>query len=257
VNTNDTPETDAVAIKNIYGVASEVDVDFARKLERERDEARESNLGLATELTAITAQRDEWAKLCGQYKQHRDEAIRHLENHTTSTIHSCHEQCQRPMCVLRRERDEARGALKHIEEYSTEEINAAVDLRHKLATALVERDEARKKTERQRERIAYLEGATHHACGTPLSKAIKERDEARAELADWQDSAKNVRKEYDDEQHCSCVPILRKLLKDAERERDEAREKLNEEMKWPHQTHKELVEAQCKLLDIEYDKLKS
>lgn len=41
------------------------------------------------------------------------------------------------------------------------------------------------------------------------------------------------------------------------RERDEAREKLENEMKWHHQTHKELVEAQCKLLDIEYDKLKS
>jgi chromosome segregation ATPase len=51
----------------------------------------------------------------------------------------------------------------------------------------------------------------------------RERDEAREELADWQDSAKNVRKEYEDEQHCSCVPILRKLLKDVERERDEAR----------------------------------
>jgi hypothetical protein len=38
---SDTPETDAVAVKNIYGVASEVEVDFARKLERERDEARE------------------------------------------------------------------------------------------------------------------------------------------------------------------------------------------------------------------------
>jgi hypothetical protein len=36
-----TPETDAVAEKNIYGVACKVDVDFARKLERERDEARE------------------------------------------------------------------------------------------------------------------------------------------------------------------------------------------------------------------------
>lgn len=40
-------------------------------------------------------------------------------------------------------------------------------------------------------------------------------------------------------------------------QRDEAREKLNEEMKWHHRTHKELVEAQCKLLDMEYDKLKS
>ena len=52
-------------------------------------------------------------------------------------------------------------------------------------------------------------------------KVELERDEARAELAEWTDSAKNVRKEYDDEQHCSCVPILRKLLKDAERKRDE------------------------------------
>jgi hypothetical protein len=46
---------------------------------------------------------------------------------------------------------------------------------------------------------------------------------ARAELAEWKDSAKNVRKEFEDEHHCSCVAILRKLLKDAERERDEAR----------------------------------
>jgi hypothetical protein len=44
---------------------------------------------------------------------------------------------------LERERDESRAALKHIAEYGTEEINAAVVLRHKLATALVERDEAR------------------------------------------------------------------------------------------------------------------
>jgi hypothetical protein len=42
-----------------------------------------------------------------------------------------------------------------------------------------------------------------------------------------------------------------------ERERDEAREKLDEEIKWHHRTHQELVEAQCKLLDIEHDKLKS
>ena len=38
---SDTPETDAIAVKNIYGVLSEVDIEFARKLERERDEARE------------------------------------------------------------------------------------------------------------------------------------------------------------------------------------------------------------------------
>ena len=41
------------------------------------------------------------------------------------------------------ERDEAREALKHIEEYGTDEINAAVELRQKLAQTLIERDEAR------------------------------------------------------------------------------------------------------------------
>ena len=46
---------------------------------------------------------------------------------------------------LERERDDARESLKHITEYGTEEINAAVELRQKLATALVERDEAREK----------------------------------------------------------------------------------------------------------------
>lgn len=44
---------------------------------------------------------------------------------------------------LEQERDEARKELKHITEYGTEEINAAVELRQRLASALVERDEAR------------------------------------------------------------------------------------------------------------------
>jgi ketosteroid isomerase-like protein len=47
------------------------------------------------------------------------------------------------MARLERERDEARRSLEHITEYGTEEINIAVDLRQRLATALVERDEAR------------------------------------------------------------------------------------------------------------------
>jgi hypothetical protein len=44
-----------------------------------------------------------------------------------------------------KERDKARESLKHIGEYGAEEINAAVDLRQKLATALVERDEWKNK----------------------------------------------------------------------------------------------------------------
>ena len=41
---------------------------------------------------------------------------------------------------LEQERDEARESLKHITEYGTEEINAAVELRQKLAHALVDLD---------------------------------------------------------------------------------------------------------------------
>ena len=36
-----------------------------------------------------------------------------------------------------------------------------------------------------------------------------------------------------------------------ERERDEAREKLENEMKWHHRTHTELVQTQCKILDMQ------
>lgn len=43
--------------------------------------------------------------------------------------------------------------------------------------------EAREKIKRQAERICQLEGATNHAGGTPLSIALRERDEARADAA--------------------------------------------------------------------------
>ena len=44
-----------------------------------------------------------------------------------------------------------------------------------------ERDEARAKIKRQSERIFYLESATNHACETPLSVALRERDEWKEE----------------------------------------------------------------------------
>ena len=102
---SDTPETDVscgYALSSHYGRLEGsylqmdrsgpfVHAEVARKLEQSRDE---------------------WAAMCGRYKQ---------------------------------ERDEAREALKHIEEYGTEEINAAVELRQKLASALVERDEWKNK----------------------------------------------------------------------------------------------------------------
>jgi len=82
---NDTPETDAEEIVmgrtecDRYVLAS-----FARKLERERDEV-----------------------------------IRKLNDLEITSIHSCHNECQRPMCVLRRERDDALEQLTRICNLST------------------------------------------------------------------------------------------------------------------------------------------
>jgi hypothetical protein len=90
-----TPDTDA----NVWSDSCEgilckvVSAEFARRLERERDEA----------------------------------STRRME-----TIMQCE--------LYERERDEARDDLKHITEYGTEEINAAVELRQKLAQALVDLD---------------------------------------------------------------------------------------------------------------------
>jgi hypothetical protein len=120
------------------------------------------------------------------------------------------------------ERDEAREALKHIEEYGTEEINAAVELRQKLATALLERDEVKEK------------------------------------LSDWENSALQVEADHPDEVHCGCVSVLRKLLNDARSERDEARELLASEkitrdhvIKRGIEMQKERDEAREALMKIE------
>jgi hypothetical protein len=86
----------------------------------------------------------------------------------------------------------------------------ALELRStsELARLEQERDEAREKIERQANRIRYLEGATNHACGTPLSVALRERDEARNDIVGWENKWK-----------CAVDMAAR-----AELERDEARE---------------------------------
>jgi uncharacterized coiled-coil DUF342 family protein len=114
-----TPETDALISVGLENADKEcVPADFARKLERERDE---------------------WAKLCGQYKQ---------------------------------ERDEAREHLREIKEYGTEEINAAVELRQKLAQALVDLDNMQDQRDLAMKVIKRLE------C---------ERDEAREQIDDYRE----------------------------------------------------------------------
>lgn len=53
--------------------------------------------------------------------------------------------------------------------------------------------------------------------------AESERDEAREALVDWENAAKHVETDHPDEVHCGCVPVLRKLMSDSLRERDEGR----------------------------------
>ena len=141
MTTSDTPETDA----NTWSDSSEgvlfkvVSVEFARRLERERDEAKIDAEQLANRLTA-------------------------LELESTSEL-----------AKLECERDEANEDLHK----QLVQFDQLFDEAEKIR---IERDEAREKIERQANRIRYLEGATNHACGTPLSVALRERDEAREEI---------------------------------------------------------------------------
>jgi septation ring formation regulator EzrA len=55
-------------------------------------------------------------------------------------------------------------------------------LERELATVTEQRDRAQSKIENQAERIKYLEGATNHATGTPLSKMREQRDRLAEEI---------------------------------------------------------------------------
>ena len=79
-------------------------VELLNRMERERVEAQE-DLEFRRGLSKVQEEYLETAR------RERDEAIRRLENLKATAIHTCHDQCQRPMCVLRRERDEAMEAL--------------------------------------------------------------------------------------------------------------------------------------------------
>ena len=119
-------------------------------------------------------------------ERERDEtrdAIRVLAEHGESEI-------QR----ITKERDEARESLKHITEYGTEEINAAVELRQKLAQALVDLDNMQdqrdiamkviKRLEKERDeaRVALASREVVIAQQNVITDLMLERDEAREEL---------------------------------------------------------------------------
>jgi alkylated DNA nucleotide flippase Atl1 len=60
-------------------------------------------------------------------------------------------------------------------------------LERELTAVTEQRDKAWQKIENQAERITYLEGATNHATGTPLSKAIEQRDAVTLRLGNTQE----------------------------------------------------------------------
>jgi hypothetical protein len=66
----------------------------------------------------------------------------------------------------------------------------------------------------------------------------RERDEARHEIEGWSNKWN----------------IAVEMAARAEVERDGNKYELDEEMKWHHRTHEELVQTQCKLLDMERER---
>jgi hypothetical protein len=90
-----TPETDAHQLKPEMAY-DRLWSDFARKLERERDEARNA-LRLA-ESAAVAAFNERDILTRENERLHA-----HLDELTAPTIHSCGDHCQRPNCVRRRE----------------------------------------------------------------------------------------------------------------------------------------------------------
>lgn len=74
-------------------------------------------------------------------------------------------------------------------------------------------------------------------------KLERERDEAREKV---EQQRKEIVRLNGATNHAGGTP-----LKIALRERDEARENMDQEMKFHHRTHSELVQTQCKLLNME------
>jgi len=91
-----------------------------------------------------------------------------LELHSTSEL-----------ARLEQERDDALSQIAQAEcraeRFCQERDEARIDAQKSKAYKRV----LKETNLRQTERIRYLEGATNHACGTPLSVALRERDEAR------------------------------------------------------------------------------
>ena len=171
----ETPEADK-AERMAYSQEYMVDTEVARKLERERNEARQKYNNLATEhmleINKICNERDDLMAQdyrtearAMRYCQERDEAREALNSQElVITQHKV-------ITELIIERDEAR-----VQQVSACNSTLRLDaINFKLKKEL---DDAKQKIKSQTDRLRILEGATNHASGTPLKIALRERDEA-------------------------------------------------------------------------------
>ena len=84
--------------------------------------------------------------------------------------------------------DEITRLRAEVERWKTVAAQMSEQREHNANEASRLRAEAERLTAKignQADRIRYLEGATNHATGTPLSQAIARAEKAEAELADW------------------------------------------------------------------------
>ena len=100
------------------------------------------------------------------------EAADRLDNLFASGIHTCHADCQRPMCVLRRERDKAHADLARV---TAERDNARAQA---IADRAFQSDNAA-----LRARVAELDESLHLANGT-ADLALHHRDIAEQRNAE-------------------------------------------------------------------------
>ena len=100
----------------------------------------------------------------------------------------------------------------------------------------------------------------NHVVPTEWAQQLeRERDEALAGRQAYKQLAVKHAQERDDAREKYATEATEHMLAVNKlcNERDEARENLDQEIKFHHRTHSELVKANCILLNIEYDKLKS
>jgi chromosome segregation ATPase len=114
-------------------------------------------------------------------------------------------------------------------------VSEVAVIRDELLILERERDEANKELHKQIVRFDEL--------FAEAEKIRIERDEARERI---EKQKLEIVRLNGATNHAGGTP-----LKIALKERDEAREALEEEKKWHNQTHTELVQTQCKLLDME------